>query len=637
MTENSMLLPQAVKEQCDGAARKLEQDSMNIKKVQKHLQDFIADDELSGEAYSALKMQVSEYLPITAAMVTANELDLADLQAFREAVGKEKLEGCVILSNREEARREKEEYEETASDYARRAEGSWLFSAERSWYQNLSSFYSARAWLAGRREAKWREKEEKYNAIEEATVNLFTKSMEFREAAAEGLAVLPGAFQGGKYTAVCREGGWRERLIQANNGLVEDIREGFYTGEGEYDWEKIGEWLEREPDGITEAEYLAFIDMMSGMGDAELSRLFTEAQINVLPHDDTYCDISKAMEEASERYLSIARLEAELTLFNEHSRYEYDEAEVTNRLSRACLVYFVVESMGKGAGKRHYVDISTQSREGKDTYTAEITVAMPRSTGDVKDITEAGLADKQGRTIRVNPWGTNVTIQDDMNDCVVATLQAFRPDQGKTIESAGVDYVAGQAVAWAGKKTVEKAGEIVSIAAVVADLLIELKKNHEDAVIIDGALDIMDTRRAVQALGIRAGVTSMTGTEENTVCLVCPKYDPEELYVRVAVYNSVYGEDVTVEELKEEFSSGGGETLTAYMDWYYEGGDEDIEEYWRELEEIVRIYSEENPGVLHSIAQRMTIPQLEELIRKRNDPSYEMNPEIMEGKEDGKE
>lgn len=632
MTENSVLLPQAVKDQCDGACRKLGQDSINIKSVQKHLQDFIADDELSGEAYSALKMQVCEYIPLTSAMVTANELDLADIAVFREAVGKEKLEGGVILANREEARREKEEFAETASEYARKAAGTWLFSAERSWYQNLSSYYSIRAWFAGRREEKWREKEEKYNAIEEATKNLFTRSREFRDAVSKGLSSLPNAFRGGKYTTAVQGGGWREQLARANNSLVGEIKAGFYKEEGEYDWEKIGEWLEREPEEITESEYLAFIDMMSGMGDADLSRLFTEAQINSVPLHSAYCNISRVMEEAAERYLTIARLEAELTLFDEHSRYEYDEAEMTNRLGRACLVYFVVDSMHKCAGKRHYVDISTQTQGGKDTYTAEVSVNGTSNLEGMAAVGEATYAVNAGRVIRVNPWGTSATAERDMNDRERATFFLLRPDMGGTIGSAGADYIAGQVIEWVGKKTAEEAGAVLSNAAVVADLLFELKEDYEDMVIIDGALGIIDTREAVQALGIRTGVTSLSGKEENTVCLVCPKYDPEELYVRVAVYNSVCGENVTVEELKGDFSAGGGENLTAYMDWYYEGGDGDIEEYWKELEIIAVDLAVKNSEMKRISVKDMTIPQLEELIHKKNDPSYEMNLEIMEGK-----
>ena len=130
--------------------------------------------------------------------------------------------------------------------------------------------------------------------------------------------------------------------------------------------------------------------------------------------------------------------------------------------------------------------------------------------------------------------------------------------------------------------------------------------------------------------------------------------DEPGMYIRLAAYNEwvsergYEGRELTLADIEEYLSSeynedgslrirSGYEAIREYEDWYYEGGDGDIEEYWRELEEIVRIYSEENPGVLHSIAQRMTIPQLEELIQKKNDPSYEMNQEIMEGKEDGKE
>ena len=67
------------------------------------------------------------------------------------------------------------------------------------------------------------------------------------------------------------------------------------------------------------------------------------------------------------------------------------------------------------------------------------------------------------------------------------------------------------------------------------------------------------------------------------------------------------------------------ENIQRYMDWYSEGGDGEIEEYWGELDKIAKPYSE-------SIT-RMNVDQLQELITKYNNPGYEINIGIMEEKQ----
>ena len=125
--------------------------------------------------------------------------------------------------------------------------------------------------------------------------------------------------------------------------------------------------------------------------------------------------------------------------------------------------------------------------------------------------------------------------------------------------------------------------------------------------------------------------------------------DGPRMYVSLAAYNEwvrEWGyerEELTLADIEEYLSSeynedgslrirSGYEAIREYEDWYYEGGDGDIEEYWSELDKTLGEYREENPGVVKNDARNLTIPQLEELIHKKNDPSYEMNPEIMEGK-----
>ncbi len=130
--------------------------------------------------------------------------------------------------------------------------------------------------------------------------------------------------------------------------------------------------------------------------------------------------------------------------------------------------------------------------------------------------------------------------------------------------------------------------------------------------------------------------------------------DEPGMYIRLAAYNEwlsergYEGRELTLADIEEYLSSeynedgslrirSGYEAIREYEDWYYEGGDGDIEDYWSELDQTLAEYREENPGVVKNDARNLEILQLEELIQKKNDPTYEIRLEIMEGKEDGKE
>ena len=120
-----------------------------------------------------------------------------------------------------------------------------------------------------------------------------------------------------------------------------------------------------------------------------------------------------------------------------------------------------------------------------------------------------------------------------------------------------------------------------------------------------------------------------------------------EMYVSLMAYNKwnrehgVEAEELTLADIEEYLSSeynedgslriqSGYENIRAYVEWYYQiGGDEVIEEYWSELERLLIIFGRENPKITDNDAKSMTIEQLQELIKKKEDPSYEINMEIM--------
>ena len=627
MTEYSLVLPDEMKRQCDAAVDILEKDIQTFDSVAKSLQAFIADDELAGKAYGTLKNQIKDYLSVISALTAANEMDIEEIRALKPAIGIEELRGGQILRGMADARADMENSRERAAEYRRLERGEWLGSPMVSFYVQAAGYYETCAWLAERRYKKWQEKERIYNEKEAMTMRALTRSRGMREAAKAALEDITGAFRDGAYH-IDVNAGWRTALAKENARLCERLRQSFFTeneaGETVYDWDRIREWLEKDESEVSELEYLAFIDIMSEMSDEELECLFRAAQKSVDLYGSGY-DMSRVLPAAAERYLIIARIEAELTIFDSHSTYDFDETEVLNQLSRALMIYQVLDCMtGNGVGKNHIVTITSEESGGKFTYTA-VVEACPAPTGSVASVYAAEAAE---RTIRINPWGTSATAQDGLMDSTILTFQGLKPELPKTFSGMLGNETAEYIFKKIGEGTVETAGEMLSKYLGAAEFMLEMKEECETRAVVNGALDIIQLRREIQALEIRASVISVTGPAENAAYLECLKYDPEEILIRVAAYNSEHEEKTSVEEIKASFAEGGG-IVEEYTDWYFDGGDEVIEEYWNELDDIAieqrRLYQE----FTNANVKRMSIEQLQELIKKKENPSYEINMEIM--------
>ena len=122
--------------------------------------------------------------------------------------------------------------------------------------------------------------------------------------------------------------------------------------------------------------------------------------------------------------------------------------------------------------------------------------------------------------------------------------------------------------------------------------------------------------------------------------------EENKMYVNLAAYNEwnrehgEEAEELTLADIEEYLSSeynedgslriqSGYENIRAYVEWYYDGGGKIIKEYWNELEVILGNCKEEHPKVVYGNAKMLEIERLQELIKKKEDPSYEINMEIM--------
>lgn len=109
MNENSYLNPTKMKEQCDSAIQKLENDNEAIRVAENSLNTFLNDSEIKSEAFDALKFQMSDYITVLQAMRTANNSDIADFATLKSAVGDEVLIGSNILEQKAAALRQKQQ------------------------------------------------------------------------------------------------------------------------------------------------------------------------------------------------------------------------------------------------------------------------------------------------------------------------------------------------------------------------------------------------------------------------------------------------------------------------------------------------------------------------------------------------
>ena len=158
------------------------------RKVQSYIavRDFLNNSELQGQAFDNLRMQMEDYLMILRTMRAANCSDISDFNTLSGSVGDEELDGAKILEQQREALRQKENYENAAEEYrqlARNEDTLYLkYHYSQCEQQNLDL-----ALVQGLLYEAWKKKEEKYDAIDNATAKLFTTVGSMRSIAREGL------------------------------------------------------------------------------------------------------------------------------------------------------------------------------------------------------------------------------------------------------------------------------------------------------------------------------------------------------------------------------------------------------------------------------------------------------------------
>ena len=623
MTRDSVLIPQDIKAQCDSAIQILEQDNTDMETVKNYLKSFMEDEELVSDAFNALKIQILDYLYIISAMTVANDLDIEDLQKLKEAVGDEELHGDIILNHIDEAYTDMEDFQDQYEIYQKKVTIEDCWRPPGSWYMEVAAYYKVRADMAEKRYGKWKDKELKYDEIDEATRQLFTESVSLRAAAKRGIESITGAFQNGSYV-IDEQAAWRNEIAVENTRIIQEYKNRFLTtdadGKLQYDWKAIENWLKQDPEDVREVEYMAFIYLMEEMSEEDMDKLFAAAQIRNRM-DPAFSEVSEVMKIASGKWLELSEVTAEITIFDKNSDYIYNEADITNRLSKALLVYQTIGQIDTESTYEVTVSV-TEVQNGKNTYQATIKY-VPSTTnfGDTELFGRIAVSEKTDTTITVYPWGSPISTEENLDEnAKVSICRLFNPDEDvlkKTVSDVATNYVVGKLEDVAYDAVCKP---LLSEAEVVNDAMRKLYENQKKMEAVEGGVNSIDVGQAVQALGINSGVVTITGPGVNRVELYNPRYDEEELLVRVTVYNQHQYQSITPEELEARYESDSSE-ITGYMDWYFGDGNVEVEEYWNALEIIAKEYPDS--------VREMNTQQLQELINKYNDPTYEINSEIM--------
>ena len=270
MNENSYLDPEAIKKSCTGASKKLKSNNDEILAAETAVKDFLNNSELQGQAFENVRMQMEDYSMILRTMRAANCSDISDFNTLSGSVGDEELDGAKILEQQREALRQKENYENAAEEnrqFARNEDTLYLkYHYSQCEQQNLDL-----ALVQGLLYEAWKKKEEKYDAIDNATAKLFTTVGSMRSIAREGLEYMKNAYRNGNYDTSVRDS-WRMRM---QNSYFTRFMPTDSTGNTTVNWDEIEKTVGKDALEITAEEYYALSVVYLNLDAEDLTRFLS--------------------------------------------------------------------------------------------------------------------------------------------------------------------------------------------------------------------------------------------------------------------------------------------------------------------------------------------------------------------------
>lgn len=266
MDGNAYLNPDSIRSQCDAAIQKLLKDNAATYTVEKSLNTFVGNGQIASTAFQALKQQISDYKTVLQAMRTANQSDMEDFLMLKLRVGNQKLNGAVILEQKESALSAKKSDEKKAEEYREKARNEKILSL-RLYYSNKAASYKVMAEADQKLYNAWQEKENRYNEIEGCTSGLFTNGAAMRAAAENALNSIRGAFQNGAYVPDMNAA-WRGEISSC---YINRVMTRNADGTVNVNWTEVKKILKKDAEQITEEEYNALALLYLNMGEEDMA------------------------------------------------------------------------------------------------------------------------------------------------------------------------------------------------------------------------------------------------------------------------------------------------------------------------------------------------------------------------------
>ena len=386
----------------------------------------------------------------------------------------------------------------------------------------------------------------------------------------------------------------------------------------EYNWDAIGEFLWRNPDDISDTEYLAFVDMLSEMDTLTLNELFGKPELihgvgikSYSPKD------SPVLNRTIEIYLDVATKVAELTIFNKDSIVVYDKKIVMDNLTKAIMLKQIKDELMDETAFSGVVTIIEKDESGYIGYELSILNYIPQTYTHIN------------KTIRVHSYAKepDFSIDEAANDIMISFggKVSLKETLGLTACNNIRDYAITQSInmmtgGFIGKWSIP--GTIYTAAMSFTQTL----ENRDKAT---SGIEELAKGNQLMALDIYANVVTVSG-DVNEVILFNSHYNLEELAIRVGAYNTMHkNAPILVDELIESIEKGDLALVEKFTKWYGDVGKKEyIEPYREKLQHELSNYCESRNNMENIGLSDLTYEQIQELIKKMENQEDKINEEI---------
>ncbi len=591
MNKTDKLNPTALTDVANAWIPVLNKNIEHLSEIRSALDCFSSSDGTC-KTFDVLWPIIEDYQLAITSDITASEFDIRDCNTLINSIGTEYLDGAVIISSKNSAKSDINYYSgmlDFNRDYRDNLEW-WEIPFMYPIISGVILYYEGKLSSAQNEYDTWLAKENAFDSIELSTKNLFTDGQEFRALVQEGFTALGTAITSSGITYDYPTE-WKTQLYDYEEGVINVYYNRYVhenNGQIEYDWDAISEFAQADPSTISREEYLAMARIMDDMSDEDLERLLNK---NCWTTTDCFgCRCfheGETIAKAAQYYLMIEQATAEVTIFNSEVNDALDDqqrAQFTNALTRAYMVNVVLNNPSPLANT--YSITATPNSAGIVTYNVTIyenyndtyvvrgnfagPVATPPTSLDatICPVSHGSLLDRY----------TDDLTMSILNPCEDWSMFTVKAIAGFVIDNLiGLDTVCGL---------------VVDIGHIGEDVV----ANINNYVQVSGIENLQEVESAMEHLGMSASIGNIDGFLTCNTVLSGVRFDPDELVIRLYVYQQETGTTLTEQDIRNALNGGDTDILKDYDDWYVEqGGEDKINTFRNNLSQAYASYIQEHP------------------------------------------